>query len=172
MPYPSKRTPEVIEAVLEGLREGVPLAEICRRGPEFPHPSVWRSWCAADEALANAYAAARDDGFDKIALETLRIADTPVEAKRVKVSADGTETVTEDALGHRKLQIDTRRWLLARWDPKRYGDRVMQEHTGEVGHKVDVAVDTGSLVELAEGLREAARAARGNEPAADPDKYV
>ena len=155
MVMPTKRTPQIEEAILAGLREGTPLAEICRRGKEYPHPTVWRDWCAADQALAYAYAAARDDGFDKIALETLQIADTPVEGKRVKVSADGTETVTEDALGHRKLQIDTRRWLLARWDPKRYGDKIEANVTADV--KTTHAVDTASVVDLAAGLRAAVR---------------
>lgn len=167
----SKRTPEIVEAILEGIREGVHLAEICRRGPEYPHPSVFRDWCAADQTLANAYAQARDDGFDKVALEILRIADTPVEGKRIKKSEDGIETVIEDALGHRKLQIDTRRWLLARWDPKRYGDRVATEHTGKVELEQTHKVEPTSVVELAERLRAATREA----PAAsdkDGEKYV
>ena len=168
MVMPTKRTKAIEEAILEGLREGTPLAEICRRGKEYPHPTAWRDWCRSDEALANAYAAARDDGFDKIALETLQIADTPVEGKRVKVSEDGTETVTEDALGHRKLQIDTRRWLLARWDPKRYGDKVETQLSGEVG--VKHSADPQAITALASGLRAAAR--KPEEPKDDGTEFV
>ncbi|HXD37446.1 MAG TPA: hypothetical protein VN624_12375, partial [Rhodanobacter sp.] len=36
----------------------------------------------------------------------------------------------EDMLGHRKLRIDTRLKLLAKWDPKRYGDKQQLEHSG------------------------------------------
>jgi hypothetical protein len=32
--------------------------------------------------------------------------------------------VREDMLGHRKLQIETRLKLLAKWSPKRYGDKL------------------------------------------------
>ena len=41
-------------------------------------------------------------------------------------------------LGHRKLQIETRLKLLAKWDPKRYGDKVDLNHGGEVGLQVVV----------------------------------
>ena len=32
--------------------------------------------------------------------------------------------VEEDMLGHRKLQIETRLKLLAKWNPQKYGDKV------------------------------------------------
>jgi len=37
-----------------------------------------------------------------------------------------------EMLGHRKLQIETRLKLLAKWDPKRYGDLQKVEHSGSV----------------------------------------
>jgi hypothetical protein len=33
---------------------------------------------------------------------------------------------------HRKLRIDTRLKLLAKWNPKKYGDKQAIEHSGEV----------------------------------------
>ena len=42
------------------------------------------------------------------------------------MKADGsTEVRRGDMLGHRKLQIETRLKLLAKWDPKRYGGRTV-----------------------------------------------
>jgi hypothetical protein len=43
------------------------------------------------------------------------------------VDAKGNESVSyskEDMLGHRKLQIETRLKLLAKFNPKKYGDRI------------------------------------------------
>jgi hypothetical protein len=34
-----------------------------------------------------------------------------------------TETVQVDMTAHRKLQIDTRKWLLAKMNPRDFGDR-------------------------------------------------
>jgi len=33
---------------------------------------------------------------------------------------------------HRKLRIDTRLKLLAKWNPKKYGDKQAIEHSGEI----------------------------------------
>ena len=36
-----------------------------------------------------------------------------------------------------KLRVDTRKWAMARMAPKRYGDRIMQEHTGADGGPIE-----------------------------------
>lgn len=60
-----------------------------------------------------------------IAADCLRISDTPMEGVETTTKADGSiEVKTGDMLGHRKLQIDTRLKLLAKWNPKRYGDKI------------------------------------------------
>ena len=75
-----------------------------------------------------AYARARDEGFDQIAAQALIIADTQHEGEIVTEKPDGTvERRREDMLGHRKLQIETRLKLLAKWDPRRYGDKLQVE---------------------------------------------
>jgi hypothetical protein len=127
MPALSKRTPEIEGEIIRRLSLGEPLAQICR-DDGMPHPTNWRDWCANDEALAIAYARAREDGFDQIAAQALIIADTQCQGEIVTEKADGTvERKREDMLGHRRLQIETRLKLLAKWDPKRYGDKVQVE---------------------------------------------
>ena len=69
-----------------------------------------------------------------IADDVIRIIDTPMEGVTEKLElmkdANGemqlvvTERRREDMLGHRRLQAETRLKLLAKWDPRRYGDRV------------------------------------------------
>lgn len=174
MPMPTKRTPEVVEAILERIARGEPLAAICRSEKRFPDPSAWLNWVRDDETLAIAYQNARDRGADALAEECLQIADDSGFDAEIVTDAQGRQKVqiNGEAVNRARLRVDTRLKLLAKWNPKRYGDRITNEHAGSIEHKVDVAVDTGSLVELAEGLREAARVTRGNEPAADPEKYV
>lgn len=93
---------------------------------------MWE-WQQADSALSEAIARARLEGHDAIAAECLTIANTPIEGVETTTKADGSiETKRGDMLGHRKLQIETRLKLLAKWDPKRYGDKIDVAHTGEV----------------------------------------
>lgn len=64
-------------------------------------------------------------GEDAIAADCLRIADTPMEGVEFVTKADGgVEEKRGDMLGHRKLQIETRLKLLAKWNPKKYGDKM------------------------------------------------
>lgn len=149
MARPSLYTPELFESILDKLSGGTPLAEICR-ADGMPVPRTIRNWMRDNEEMTLAYHEARDDGFDAIAAEILRIADTPLPGMAevwewVVVDADGTNPQVKparewrmvkrevaDMLGHRKLQIETRLKLLAKWDPKRYGDRLDLNHSGQL----------------------------------------
>lgn len=132
MGRPSKRTPEIIERVIAGLRKGTPLTVICEPD-DMPCDDSIRIWAESDEGLSRDIARARLAGHDRIAWETLTIADTPVEGIVEKTGKDGVEVTRADMLGHRKLQVETRLKLLAKWDPKRYGDRIAQEISGPDG---------------------------------------
>lgn len=68
----SKRTPAIVETILAGLRLGIPLAEMCRR-PGMPTPETWRNWCRVDYDLEEAYAQAREEGYDAILKEIRRL---------------------------------------------------------------------------------------------------
>lgn len=154
-PYIS-RSPELEAEILRRLAEGEPLAQICR-SDGFPHPATWRDWCRSDPKLAIAYAGAREDGEDRIAAECLAIADTPAIGIKEKVDENGVvvEVVREDMLGHRKLQIDTRLKLLAKWNPKRWGDKILHgEDADNPISKPTVEVDVFKLVDQ---MREAKR---------------
>ena len=136
MPTPSKRTPEVEERILTALRNGIPLAVVCRE-PGMPHPTTWNDWCAADEALKIAHGLARDEGYDAIAY---RLRET------ARKRGDSTDDVQRD-----KLIIETDLKLLAKWDPRRYGDKVAL--TG--GSPDDAPIRTEGKLDVS-GLSEAA----------------
>jgi hypothetical protein len=143
MAYSPKQRAAVIAKVLDGLRNGIPLTVICSEDG-MPCDNTIRDWADDDPEISAAIARARETGWDKIALDALRIADTPVEGKRIKRSEDGMEEVVEDMLGHRKLQVETRLKLLAKWDPKRYGELI--KHGNADGSNIDLvaAINAGN----------------------------
>jgi hypothetical protein len=77
-----------------------------------------------DEAFSASIARARDIGYDALAEECLLIADTPQFGQKQVMTDEGTATTIEDMLGHRKLQIETRLKLLAKFHPTKYGDKL------------------------------------------------
>ena len=142
---PSKYSAAIAQEICEGLAEGIPLREICRRD----HMPEWRTvydWMRRDDSLSTAIAHARDIGYDKMAEECLAIADTPVEGRKIVETDDGKVMYTrEDMLGHRKLQIETRLKLLAKFNPKKYGDRAIL--AGDADNPLQVNIQATEMFE-------------------------
>jgi len=135
---PSKYTPELAKEICERLSDGEPLRQICRD----EHMPAWQKiyeWMVRDEALSGAIARAREQGYDAIAEDLLAIADTPLMGETETSSANGLTITRQDMLGHRKLQIETRLKLLAKWNPKKYGDR--QILAGDKDSPLEVKAD-------------------------------
>lgn len=124
-----KRTPEIEQEILERIAKGEPLAVICRSADKFPTPVAWGNWVNSDETLAIAYARAREVGFDAIAADCLDIADAT--GNDTKVGKDGQYMPDTEWISRSKLRVDTRLKLLAKWDPKRYGDKMDVTSGGE-----------------------------------------
>ena len=117
---PSKFTPAIGEEICARLTKGETLTSICN-ALDIPVRTV-SDWKDADETFSTNFARARLDGFDAIANDCVRISDD-----------------RDDDPASRRVRVETRLKLLARWDPKRYGER--SEHN--VNHGVQ-----DSLAEL------------------------
>ena len=120
---PSKYTPELAAEICERLSNGEPLRQICR-DDHMPAWTAVYAWSAKDPELSERIAHARQRGYDAIAEDCLTISDTPQWGMKEVVGKDGATITKEDMLGHRKLQIETRLKLLAKWDPKRFGEKL------------------------------------------------
>jgi len=128
MGRPSKRTPEVVDEICERLSKGEPLAVICR-DEHMPHRSTVSDWESADEDVSRRIARAREEGEDAIAADCLLIADDAGDDFRMGEKSVLADT---DHIQRSKLRIDTRLKLLAKWNPRKWGDRIEHEHTGRV----------------------------------------
>lgn len=117
---PSKFTPALLAEICKRLSTGEPLAVICR-DEHMPDPSnVWR-WAKEDEAISQAIARAREEGFDALAAQCIEIAD---DERHDWLMTQKGEITNEVAIARAKLRVETRLKLLAKWDPKRYGEKV------------------------------------------------
>jgi len=119
---PTKRTPAVIKTILDGLSRGTPLTVIC--APDnMPHDDTVRKWEVADPIFSAEVARARARGHDALAAECLAIADEKPDRVITYLGDNKSESrVDSGAVAHAKLRIWTRQQLLAKWDPKRYGE--------------------------------------------------
>jgi hypothetical protein len=88
-------------------------------------------WCGEQPALAEAYARAREGLIARMAQELADIADEPV-----ILTPDGK--LDSAAVQKQRLQIDTRKWLLSKLAPKKYGERL--ELAGDADSPIKAAV--------------------------------
>lgn len=113
--------------IIGRLSKGEPLAAICR-DEWLPAIRTVYDWKDANAEFAADFVRAREAGFDAIAVDCLRIADgksSPEERAQAEVdyASTGKTPLPSDAQRDR-IRVETRLKLLAKWDPKRYGDKV------------------------------------------------
>lgn len=116
--------------VLEAMREGLSLRKSCIEADVSI--STFLLWVSENESLADQYTCAREAMIDKIADETIEIADTPV-------GTTDNGSTDSGAVQKQKLQVDTRKWLLSKLAPKKYGDKVENTVIGADGGPVQTA---------------------------------
>ena len=111
----SAYTDEKADEVIQALSNGIPLAQVVKKiGIGL---TTWYDWTYSDAKLAERFARAREAGHDVIATDALAIADEPPPTTQ----NGGTDS---GYVAWQKNRIWTRLQLLAKWDPKRYGDKV------------------------------------------------
>lgn len=121
---------EMVPAICLRLSTGKePMTVICR-DLDIPVRTV-NQWRKDDADIALQFDEARDMGYDAIAADCLEIADDG--SRDYMTLADGREVLDHDHISRSKLRIETRLKLLAKWDPKRYGEKTAIDHTSSDG---------------------------------------
>lgn len=125
---PTDYTEELGILICEQIIQGKSLRSICSQEDMPSIPSVYL-WISRHKEFSEHYARAKADQAEAMGEDTLEIAD----------KSDGD--VQRD-----KLRVDTRKWLMSKFAPKRYGDRVVQAHEGAVPVKVVIDKDDSGVL--------------------------
>lgn len=125
----TQRTPSRARALAPVLREiaenGLSLRQACRKLGKPAWQTVLR-WADADPKLGEQYARACEAREQMLHDELLELADDGRFDKKTVTVKGGleVEVIDQEVLGRSRLQIDTRKWILARMNPRKYGDKV------------------------------------------------
>lgn len=113
---PTAYTPKLAQIIIARLAAGESLRSICKPD-DMPKESTVRLWATSDrDGFAAQYTRAREAQMDALAEDLLEIADD------------------EDAdVNRARLRVDTRKWLMSKIAPKRFGDKKSHELTGANG---------------------------------------
>lgn len=118
---------DIAEEICAWIAEGKTLREYCRQEGKPAWRTVYE-WLAKDEEFAARFAHARELGQDAIAEDCVAIIDTFPEY----ATSDSGSRVDSGFVQWKKNQVEMRLKLLAKWNPKKYGDRVGVDHQGGV----------------------------------------
>lgn len=117
------------------------LESICNSQGHFPTARTVYRMIAADEELCQRYTRAKAEQLQVLADQLVDLADQDRVCEKVTIKPDGSrEVVILDQVERTKVQIDTRKWLLSKLDPKKYGDRTVLAGDPENPVKEEVIV--------------------------------
>lgn len=160
MAYSPEELASVRATICERLANGDSLRDIVD-AEGMPSKSTVMRWLADDETFRDQYAQARELQADALFDDILTIADDGRNDWMVKKNADGQNigwTENGEALRRSQLRVDARKWMASKLQPKKYGDRITQEHVGKDGEKLDMAPDDKKIARalaliLAKGMK-------------------
>lgn len=147
MGRPSKYTPELAKEICERLANGEPLRKICR-DDHMPSWVAIYDWMVRDDKLGDqgaglslAIARAREVGQDAMAERAyLEMYQEPE-----RILSEGGGRIDSGYVQLVKARAEITLKLLAKWNPKRYGDRV--ELTGDKDNPlhINAQIETKTL---------------------------
>ena len=136
MGRPSEFNQEIASGICERIADGESLRSICA-SDDMPAKSTVFKWLTQQKGFADQYAHAREAQADTLFDEMLDIAD---DARNDWMERNGKDDAGWEANGEHiqrsNLRLEARKWMAGKLRPKKYGDKITQEHTGADGGPV------------------------------------
>lgn len=108
----SDYTDDIANEICSRISEGRSVHSICK-DKDMPSRPTFYKWLADNKSFLNKYNAAVEQRADYHFDEMIDIAD--------KVEPESAEVAKA------RLQIDTRKWIVARMRPRKYGDNIQED---------------------------------------------
>lgn len=122
---PTIYSDKIASEIVERMADGQSLRSICADA-HMPARSTVIRWLTVNEDFSAQYAKAREEQAEALFEDLLDIAD----------GKNGSEDVQRD-----RLRVDTRKWIASKIVPKKYGDKLTTEHTGEGGGPIITKIE-------------------------------
>lgn len=128
---------KVFKIILSEIEEGASLRSVLSKDG-MPNRKTFFEWLDKDEIKCNQYA---------------RATDIRTEVKFESIERDYLEEPQRDPVSGKidtgwvqlqRLKIDAKKWELSKLKPKKYGDKIQTEHSGEI---------TTTVISLGNGIK-------------------
>lgn len=139
---PTVYTEALAAEICKRVADGETLSQVCR-SEHIPPRTTIMGWILDDrEGFSVRYARAKDMQIEYWADELLDVSDDGTNDYMKRAGADDDENsgwvVNGEHIARSRLRVDSRKWLLSKLKPDRYGDKVM--HAGHDGGQLQPIV--------------------------------
>ena len=125
---PTIYTPELAAKICEEIGLGKSMRTVLK-GDDMPAMSAVFRWLSEHQEFKEQYARACEERTEAMAEDILDISD---ESSRDFIETeDGRQVPNNEAIQRSKLRVDTRKWLMAKMKPKKYGDKLDMTTNGK-----------------------------------------
>ena len=127
MAYTKQQKETIFNSICERIEEGESLRSVLR-DDNMPSSQTFYIWLENEEHKSKRYAHATQQRADIIFDEMFDIADDGSnDYMTKKINGEDVEVLNSEHIQRSKLRIDTRKWALAKMNPKKYGDKMQND---------------------------------------------
>lgn len=129
--WTQEKKDKAIEVIIfEMVENGKSLNSILNKADRNVLPSKFTffEWLKEDKDLSNHYANAIDARAEILFDEILEIAD---DSSNDTIFTEEGKKANSEWISRSRLRVDARKWILAKMNPKRYGDKIDHTTNGE-----------------------------------------
>lgn len=105
------------------------LEAICRADDSLPEPRTVYRWLYKNHEFCQKYNDAKQSQTFLMAEQVLAIAD---DTSRDTIESEHGEQPDSEWIARSKLRVDTRKWLMSKLAPKKYGEKLDLNHGGTI----------------------------------------
>ena len=132
---PSDFTQEIADLICGQLASGLSMRTVCK-AEDMPDMTTVFRWIRTNEEFRQQYEKAKEECADALAEEMLDIADDGTNDWMERIDKDGMPVgyvLNGEHVQRSRLRLDARKWIASKLKPKKYGDKITNEHTGKDG---------------------------------------
>lgn len=122
---PTEYTQELADKICAELALGISLRTVCK-ADEMPCIATIFNWFRTKEGFLEQYEKAKQESTDAMAEDVLDIADDGTNDYEEVERQDGSTFIklNSENVQRSRLRVDTRKWLMSKMKPKKYGEKM------------------------------------------------
>lgn len=129
---PTDYTQELADRICELITEGLSMRSVAAR-EDMPASSTIFKWLRENKIFSEQYAKACEERTEAMSEDILDIADDGSNDLMVVQKGNREyEVENREVTNRSRLRVDTRKWLMSKMKPKKYGDKIDVTSDGKV----------------------------------------